>query len=627
MAQQAPLRRRVNPAWFLALSLDAAQILAPVAPGPFPAAAPSPAGDAPEGGDFAALLGSLAGALQVGPGPEGGAPAGAGAGLEAPLGLAAAGRRSPVEPASRVDVMKMSLAPLPEASPVAVVSAETSRNPVLDVIPAAPGPDDEDILAKTELDAGRSGDRLPLEQAALLTPPPSLLPAPVRSDDAGMRTPVAAHGGPPPSEPPLRPSPSPAPSPARGQTVLKDAPPAAPSQVAALEIPAGMLSRETPASLDSTAGRPVDPSISAGSGAPQTPPSGDVVSDRPQPGTAAQAPPRGAESLALTAGVIRVTGQMVPDGTARPVTETTTAPGPAPAGEPEAPVSASRTAEVARPPQTPLQTPPQAQVQAASPPAPAEARAPEEKRVGGAPRADRAVTREAEGTEGGDAPAPAQAGGAIPARPVDPTAPPSRATVLAASSGGGGAVPEPEEDLSRPAGPEAALPAAAPAGSAQVRAESPEAPPAPVRASVETLASLAAQMARRLDDGTTRFNLELNPGDLGRVDVRLEISASGGVRAAFTFENAHAASELGRRADELQKSLETAGFNLSGGVSFDVAGDRSQGRSPAWTDARDDRRPSSHAPEPELPREGRTDLADALTGRRISARTGVDIRI
>jgi flagellar hook-length control protein FliK len=134
-------------------------------------------------------------------------------------------------------------------------------------------------------------------------------------------------------------------------------------------------------------------------------------------------------------------------------------------------------------------------------------------------------------------------------------------------------------------------------------------------------------MARRLDDGTTRFDLELNPGDLGRVDVRLEIDATGGIRAAFTFETAHAAGELGRRADELQKSLENAGFNLSGGISFDVAGDRSQGRSQAWAEARDDRGGSPPAPEREPGREGLSEIADALKGRRLSAHAGVDIRI
>ncbi|MCA3745754.1 flagellar hook-length control protein FliK [Phenylobacterium sp.] len=167
----------------------------------------------------------------------------------------------------------------------------------------------------------------------------------------------------------------------------------------------------------------------------------------------------------------------------------------------------------------------------------------------------------------------------------------------------------------------------APAALASASAETMEAPASPARATPETIAALSAQMARRLDDGTTRFNLELNPDDLGRVDVRLEIDASGGIRAAFTFERPQSAVELGRRADELQKSLESAGFNLTGGLSFDVAGDRSHGRNPSWADARDDRPHSPVTPEPDLAREGATQIADALSGRRPSSRSGVDIRI
>ena len=182
---------------------------------------------------------------------------------------------------------------------------------------------------------------------------------------------------------------------------------------------------------------------------------------------------------------------------------------------------------------------------------------------------------------------------------------------------------EPAEPATTPAGP-------AVNASPDARGAAPpavEAPPLPPRAGAETVAALAAQMARRLDDGITRFDLELNPGDLGRVDVRLEIDASGSVRAAFTFEHAHAARELGQRADELQKSLESAGFNLSGGLSFDVSGDRSQGRSMAWSDGREGRAPPQQSSAPEPSREVPGDIADALNGRRTAARSGVDIRI
>ena len=65
---------------------------------------------------------------------------------------------------------------------------------------------------------------------------------------------------------------------------------------------------------------------------------------------------------------------------------------------------------------------------------------------------------------------------------------------------------------------------------------------------------------------------------MGRVDVRIEIGAGGHISAAMSFETAHAASELRARANELRQALEQAGFSLSGGLSFDVTGDRGQAR-------------------------------------------------
>lgn len=103
--------------------------------------------------------------------------------------------------------------------------------------------------------------------------------------------------------------------------------------------------------------------------------------------------------------------------------------------------------------------------------------------------------------------------------------------------------------------------------------------PLPVRGSPETVAHLAAQIVKKLEGRSTRFDVELNPAGLGHVNVSVEIGAQGKMTAALQFESAQAANELRGRAPELQKALEQAGFDLSGGgLSFDVAGDRGQGQ-------------------------------------------------
>ena len=108
-----------------------------------------------------------------------------------------------------------------------------------------------------------------------------------------------------------------------------------------------------------------------------------------------------------------------------------------------------------------------------------------------------------------------------------------------------------------------------------------------VRGSPETVATLAAQIIKKLEGQSTRFDLELNPGGLGKVDVRIDIGAHGQITAAMTFDNPQAASDLKARANELQRAMEQAGFDMSGGMSFDVAGDRSQQQRQAWQEQND----------------------------------------
>lgn len=83
------------------------------------------------------------------------------------------------------------------------------------------------------------------------------------------------------------------------------------------------------------------------------------------------------------------------------------------------------------------------------------------------------------------------------------------------------------------------------------------------RATVETTAHLAAQIARKLDGRSTRFDMVLTPEDLGRVDVSLEIGKDGQLSARLAFDNPAAAADLRGRADELRRQLEAAGFQMT----------------------------------------------------------------
>jgi len=143
----------------------------------------------------------------------------------------------------------------------------------------------------------------------------------------------------------------------------------------------------------------------------------------------------------------------------------------------------------------------------------------------------------------------------------------------------------PEDTEAAPESLDATVPAEARAAS---QAGAPSHSTAGVRGGPETVASLAAQMVKRLGDKISHFDVQLDPHGLGKVDVHIEINAQGRISAGMTFDNPQAAAEVKARAAELQRALEQAGFDLSGGISFDVAQDRGQQQqNQAWQDQGD----------------------------------------
>lgn len=96
----------------------------------------------------------------------------------------------------------------------------------------------------------------------------------------------------------------------------------------------------------------------------------------------------------------------------------------------------------------------------------------------------------------------------------------------------------------------------------------------------ETPAALQVgrEIIRRFDGGATRFELRLDPPELGRVDVRLEVSRDRRVSAVIAADSPQALAELARHARDLEQSLQSAGLELAeDGLSFDLrqGGERS----------------------------------------------------
>jgi flagellar hook-length control protein FliK len=83
---------------------------------------------------------------------------------------------------------------------------------------------------------------------------------------------------------------------------------------------------------------------------------------------------------------------------------------------------------------------------------------------------------------------------------------------------------------------------------------------------------VAQQIIRRVQNGATRFDLRLEPPELGRVDVRLEMSRDHRVTALIAADDAGTLQQLMRAAREIEWALQSAGLELSqAGLSFDFA--------------------------------------------------------
>ena len=148
------------------------------------------------------------------------------------------------------------------------------------------------------------------------------------------------------------------------------------------------------------------------------------------------------------------------------------------------------------------------------------------------------------------------------------------------------------------------------------------------RGSPETVAGLAADIVRKVDGQSTRFDLQLDPYGLGKVDVAIEIDRDGKMTAALSFDSAQSAADLRGRAGELRLALEQAGFDIpEGGLTFDLSGQNAGfgGREAAQQDrawnGRAFQRAQTGAEE--------ADLSLAATPYTPSrwTRSGVDIRI
>jgi len=97
------------------------------------------------------------------------------------------------------------------------------------------------------------------------------------------------------------------------------------------------------------------------------------------------------------------------------------------------------------------------------------------------------------------------------------------------------------------------------------------------------LPQIAFEMARQVTDGHTRFQMRLDPAELGRIDVRLDIDQSGQVTARLMVEKSETLDLMQRDQRALEKALQQAGLdgaktNLEFSLKQNGSGQGSEGR-------------------------------------------------
>ncbi len=137
------------------------------------------------------------------------------------------------------------------------------------------------------------------------------------------------------------------------------------------------------------------------------------------------------------------------------------------------------------------------------------------------------------------------------------------------------------------------------------------------RVDAAAVASLAAKLAKRAADGATRFQIRLDPAELGRVDVRLDVERDGVARAHLIVERPETFADLSRNARALERALAEAGVSVArDGVEISLADERAQDGF-AQAKAREDLREGGR----EGGREGARDPSRETEGASTDARS------
>ncbi len=136
------------------------------------------------------------------------------------------------------------------------------------------------------------------------------------------------------------------------------------------------------------------------------------------------------------------------------------------------------------------------------------------------------------------------------------------------------------------------------------------------------LSGLALEVAASVKSGKSRFEIRLDPPELGRIDVRIDIDRNGQVTSHLTVEKPETLSILRQDAPQLQRALDDAGLKTgSGGLQFSLRDQSSSGQNNGNNTTPNAQRLIIAEEDPVATVAGRN------YGRPLAGSGGVDIRV
>jgi flagellar hook-length control protein FliK len=137
------------------------------------------------------------------------------------------------------------------------------------------------------------------------------------------------------------------------------------------------------------------------------------------------------------------------------------------------------------------------------------------------------------------------------------------------------------------------------------------------------LSGLALEIAASAKSGKSRFEIRLDPAELGRIDVRIDIDRNGQMTSHLTVEKPETLSMLRQDAPQLQRALDDAGFKTGdSGLQFSLRDQSSSGQNNGNDNGRNAQR-LVISEEETVP----SAVAGRSYGRALGSNSGVDIKV